>query len=830
MKFQVNKTLFLAGAGSLLITLLASCAFPFQEAESVKLSDISGRLSYHNISRQGFMGGSVLYNPDQPSSGQLVEGAHVAVRLGYVTAETASGGQIIFNDDAGRAQFGLLTITGIDETQIAFKTTRYDAQGAYLGDAAYTLSLDEKIDINGDGRADLEYKRPLKKHAGFENAVYLNFLSSQEDLNTSMFAVLPEQYSRGVYPSGIIGINPTGQFIYHKYESGSGNRAVLAGIQKGDVVLDNVTGKYQKISRPAPGNGARAVSESELEDIDESGVQFSVLFSADDFADTDAAEALFTALPESIKLKAGGGNAIDKLNMLLLSADFMPLLAGEQAGELGATTEEMSVAIAALSGLPEEERLQANRAFLEMVYPELCPLMAARGDGFASVLPLVSVIIDSGIAAEEAEDIGNSRAATLADYNRERSAINAKFAAYKEVVNYPLRLPNEVSAAIPGSAALSGALKMGIKGSFNNTWGNISGSVEGVAYITADANVDVSKWGQEKLENLAIGELKVKDFIFQKTDLYSISDIFKNIVRKPLPGGLTVKLFEETKDIPVVCFGPVTLNVRLGIGHNLYFESNLKTALKASGSVTALYGGRAEIGINYGVSWKPILKIFGRTILSIPVPYVSPYAQGGKVKEDSTFMSAEANEMELAYFGIADASAYGSLSLTPAIHGTIGANICRIVGLDLGMEHGVELLAKLSATAGYNPTSGINFPTFKAIGDASYVGALYLRPWVGLNVSPIGFIGYDKRFDLYTTKVLLGRATLFSKTFGAEECWSMLIKTFNANGTWGNLEKKIGKDTVQSLKEGKLNAQNALARLTSFMSFRDLLKLAQGVL
>jgi hypothetical protein len=92
MKLHVNKTSIFARAGILLIALFASCAFPFQSTENVELSDISGQLSYREISRQGFMGGSVLYNPDQPSSGQLVEGAHVAVRLGYVAAETVGSG------------------------------------------------------------------------------------------------------------------------------------------------------------------------------------------------------------------------------------------------------------------------------------------------------------------------------------------------------------------------------------------------------------------------------------------------------------------------------------------------------------------------------------------------------------------------------------------------------------------------------------------------------------------------------------------------------------------------------------------------------------------
>jgi hypothetical protein len=831
MKCFVNKTSVLSGAGILFITLVVSCAFPFQSAEVAGLSDISERLAFSGISRQGFMGGSVLYNPDQPSSGQLVEGAHVAVRLGYVTAKTVDAGQIVFNDDAERAEFGVLTITGIDKTQIAFKTTRYDAHGIYRGEAAHTLLQGERVDINGDGCADLEYKKPAKPHAGFENAVYLTFLSSQETLNTAMFAVLQEQYSRSVYPSGIIGINPAGQFIYSKYESGSGNRAALSGIQKGDVVLDGATGKYQKISRPTSQRGARAVNESELEDIDESGVQFSVLFSADDFVDTDAAEALFAALPETLKSKAAGDNVIDKLNALLASADFIPLLAPHIApdSELGATAAELGAAAASLPALSEEERMQSNRAFLEMAFPELCPSMAARGDGFASVVPLASVIIDSGVPEEEAEDIGNSRAATQADYNREKAAINAKFAAYKEVVSYSLALPLEtLPLAVQNElkdSYLRGALKVAIKGSFNNTWGNISGSVEGVAYITADVKIDASKLAKNIAKE--IGNIDIDQFTIPKTDLFSVSDIYKNLVRKPLPYGLSAKAIEYNKDIPVVCFGPITLNVRFGIGPNLYFKTNVGATVTAEGSVTALFGGRGEVGINYGVSWKPILKIFGRTILSIPVPYVSPYVGSGSVSANSYNMSVDITETGLAYFGMVNLSAYGELALTPAVHGTIGANISRIVGIDLGLEYGVELSAKPSFATGYHPATGINFPTIKLPVEASHVPTLYVRPWVGFSVPVIGFIGYEKQYNLWSAKSLIGRTT-WSKTFGAEECWALLKKGLDRFGAWSELEKIVGKNIVRDLKAGKFSGQNALALLTSYIPFEKLLKLARG--
>jgi hypothetical protein len=170
--------------------------------------------------------------------------------------------------------------------------------------------------------------------------------------------------------------------------------------------------------------------------------------------------------------------------------------------------------------------------------------------------------------------------------------------------------------------------------------------------------------------------------------------------------------------------------------------------VKVSGSVTALYGGRAEIGINYGVSWKAILKIFGRTILSIPVPYVSPYANSGSVNTNSNYILAEITDEGVAYFGTADVRLHGSLALTPAVHATIGANICRIVGLDLGIEYGLKLSGGLTFSTAYNPSTGLKFPALNVIKSVSPVKSLYLKPWVGLNVSPIGFIGYERRFEL----------------------------------------------------------------------------------
>jgi hypothetical protein len=112
-------------SGLLVIGILASCAFPFQSPYEAPLQDISGELGFKEITRQAFMGGSVLYNPEVPSSGQLVKGAHVAVRLGYVDLENGNMAQPNFVDREADARYGYITINLISKEQVDF--TYYSA-------------------------------------------------------------------------------------------------------------------------------------------------------------------------------------------------------------------------------------------------------------------------------------------------------------------------------------------------------------------------------------------------------------------------------------------------------------------------------------------------------------------------------------------------------------------------------------------------------------------------------------------------------------------------------------------------------------------------------
>lgn len=249
------------------------CSFNAKDLTEHELNDVSGVLGYSEISRMAYMGGSVFYNPKAPSEGQLYEGTKVAVRLGKVAEVSADTEENIvdyttFCDLPDMQEFGYITVNAISSEKISFTYNGVNENGV-IAVKNLTLSKGEAADLNDDNFADVKYVEPEEKRVGFEKAVYLTFLSSKEDLSTSMFSVIPEQYSRGAYPSGIMGINPDGKFIATKYEGESSDRAALKGVSNGDFVLDAKEGKYHRVNSTSNFKSARAIEDLEIDESEE---------------------------------------------------------------------------------------------------------------------------------------------------------------------------------------------------------------------------------------------------------------------------------------------------------------------------------------------------------------------------------------------------------------------------------------------------------------------------------------------------------------------------------------------------------------------------------
>lgn len=672
----------------LMLTLIFSCAFPFHEGENSTLSDISGQLGYNNISRQGFMGGSVFYNPTQPSSGQVVNGAHLAVRLGKVEHRYIDREQSVFTDKVNEARYGYITVNYVDKNRIDFTYVQYSFDGKLSSSSWYTLDINEKVDINGDGLADLTYTKPIRKRPGLEDVVYLTFISSKEYLNTSMFAVLPEQYSRGVYPSGIIGINIDGRFIVSKYEGVSATRSAVLGAMQGDFVLDAPLANYQRIKNTIPSRNARSITDSELENIEFSDNIVSYEFTDFDFTYGYDAELLFSSLPDTVKnLYFGSDTFLQKLNSALRNRALIILVSQEKDTSITRDTfAEISDKIAALS---DEEVIQINRLFLDMVYPDICPQFTNNSAGITEVLGLASVIIGGDLEPSNEYD-NYIRAATKisssADYDRNFSELNSWYEnRYKDIYTIsppPIPFSDHASLSLNNSF-----VKIGIYTTFTCIWGNIGGTIEGVAYLSADTNI-------------------------QSTISYNNNLVDKNLLE-----------LTQSISVPVFQYGPIVLSVGGELHEilNLNVRSDFDTNFKMRAAFAGVYGAGVSAGVEFGTTTQSVKILF--VTLKITLPYINGYSNNYSVERAIYYVGSD-SPTSLTFEKL-------NITITPQVSASIKVNVTNC------------LTGNITAQEGLPSTVAVVYNNPYLTGTAEIWETRKLYAGVGLGVE----------FDLILTKI-----------------------------------------------------------------------------
>lgn len=114
------------------------------------------------------MGGSVLYNPNDLSNSQLLQGVYIATRLGKVTKNEVSEDDIIYTDIESEALYGYVYINNVTEKFINFSYVEYSQNGIKNTEKTIQLELNQNADLNGDGFADISYSKPLTKRTGLE--------------------------------------------------------------------------------------------------------------------------------------------------------------------------------------------------------------------------------------------------------------------------------------------------------------------------------------------------------------------------------------------------------------------------------------------------------------------------------------------------------------------------------------------------------------------------------------------------------------------------------------------------------------------------------------
>ena len=647
MKKLKNKSKKIMMAAVIGLSLLfSSCSF-FQHAQiKTEITDISKDTGFSEIVTQGYMGGSLVYNDKNVSLGQLAEGVCAGIRLSKAESKEVGNGQTVFKEIDNSAQYGLLQIEEIDNKKISFGIKLYNLDGTAYTEKHFILAENEQVDVNDDGLMDLEYKEPLRKRSGFEKSMYLNFLSSQQDLNITMFAVLKEQYPDETYPNGIIGINNDGRFIIQKYcDSENTQRSVVRGAYQGDYVLDTENGTYKRIKSNSYSRNARAIDDCDLETIDEQLITDAFYFTDEDFAFYSTDE-LIAALPTEITSKYTE-TGIEKLNRILEDKALIPAIAATQDTIL--TEEQKEEITSQFNLLTAEEIVQINRVFLEQNYSYICPQRVTVAQSITEILPLASVVFTvddlNGVTLDkirdyesvnlESEEDDSSRAATksasfkgakdLADYKKKLAKMEGTFDEYNnwdisDLKNIPIsnqkkKNKNGNTPIYTSSFSIKdGRVAIGIKGHFNITWKSVDAGISVAAFVKAGAGVSINVTrSDEELENLN----KTTTVTVQPTQSSKTENEKKEI--KVIKDKITLLSFEKNFSLPikVLSFGPISLSINpsFGIGIPVAVNIELDCGFSYDVYIAGLAQAGFSVGMDWGVNWTK------KWIIKVPNPY-----------------------------------------------------------------------------------------------------------------------------------------------------------------------------------------------------------------
>ena len=348
------------------------------------------------ISSQAYIGGSVVYNPASPETAQLVTGANIAIYMSKVETRTVQATVMekegnSFNEKTQDVTtfaakedndiYGYLHVNSVSKEAIDLTFYSYSRDGKTKRSSTVNIAAGEDKDINGDGKPDLAYKQLIPIRDDFENAMCLNFISSQTDLYTTMYATLEDDIfsnnqgrSLSKYANKVFyGTNTHGDFIYivsnddiepvsRSVRSGTD----VLGIAHGDYVIDKDTGEFLAVVGEVPedsdyesdtteyGKYSLRKSTEYKNSEDENNITghhieledfFTYIYRKNQFASDKGPIELLKALPKSLLSEdfnvetCTADEAIDELLKILFSGDVVETIAEEKGIDL---TEEES--------------------------------------------------------------------------------------------------------------------------------------------------------------------------------------------------------------------------------------------------------------------------------------------------------------------------------------------------------------------------------------------------------------------------------------------------------------------------------------------------------
>ena len=373
--------------------LIGLCVVLFGCPHNAEISDgertVQGK-QYDTISSLAYIGGSVVYNPANPSSAQLYNGANIAIYHSELKKTQESAEALIegktgtanwttktvdtFSIDREKDIYGYLKIQSVSSQAIIFDYHRFitDEKKEVK---SYNLQKGKTLDLNKDGNPDLKYTPLIPIRDGFEGAMCLEFISNQEDLYSTMYAtVTDEALARNTRTleeyknSTFYGVNSNGSFIYISGADGTSfnTRAAISefsteGISHGDYVINSANGEIFAVVGEVPADD-RALDPStsvkelslkksedyiEVNDNIELQAFFTYIYRENQFADEEnGPQALLRALPKELVgndidvNNCTAEDALDQLFSILTSGSIVEIIVEANGGTVSAEDQE----------------------------------------------------------------------------------------------------------------------------------------------------------------------------------------------------------------------------------------------------------------------------------------------------------------------------------------------------------------------------------------------------------------------------------------------------------------------------------------------------------
>ena len=383
---------------------------------SSSVKSISSMMNRSDAEKLLYMGGSVLYSPNDANSNQLMQGAIVATRIGKVVKTDLGAGEYGYKNSKTEYELGFISVNSISKKEINFTYYKFPSKdsNSYISAGSFSLAEGETADLNGDGIADVKYTKPDAGRKGYKSNMWLTFLC---DVNAgdsaAMFSIIPIQYARSAYPNGLLGINPQGQYIVNKYDVGTNCRSMVSSISYGDYVLDteaNTLSRYVGEERSAR-SAARSISDGDLEAVEQissNSTPEEFEFKANEFTDEFNICELLAAMPSSIVTENYAGRTISEnaayLNRLIRDTSFINKFVEANPGKV-ADEVRAQLAEAPISG--EVERVIFGRHVLSLMYPDSCPDVNLYSQTLSNILPWLYIDFGELPAEEEASEEGS---------------------------------------------------------------------------------------------------------------------------------------------------------------------------------------------------------------------------------------------------------------------------------------------------------------------------------------------------------------------------------------------------------------------------------------